>query len=78
MWERFPTAMKRCDPMRVYAVADIHGKPGKIERIRKVLSESKSDALVVAGDITNYFNADSVVGQLNSMPVPVLAIRQQA
>lgn len=61
--------------MRIYAVADIHGKPAKIERIRKVLSESKPDALVVAGDITNYFNAESAVGQLNSMPVPVLAIR---
>lgn len=61
--------------MRIYAVADIHGKPAKIERIRKVLSESKPDTLVVAGDITNYLNADSVVEQLNSMPVPVLAIR---
>ncbi len=61
--------------MRIYAVADIHGKPAKIEQIRKVLSESKPDILVVAGDITNYFNAAGVVGQLNGMPVPVLAIR---
>ena len=61
--------------MRIYAVADIHGKPAKIERIRKVLSDSKPDTLVVAGDITNYVNADRVLKQLDSMPVPVLAIR---
>jgi Icc-related predicted phosphoesterase len=32
--------------MRIYAVADIHGKPAKIESIRKVLIELKPDALV--------------------------------
>ncbi len=61
--------------MRIYAVADIHGKPARIERIRNVLSGLMPDALVIAGDITNYFNAGSAVAQLNSMPVPVLAIR---
>lgn len=61
--------------MRIYAVADIHGKPARIARIRKVLFELKPDALVVAGDITNYFNSTDVVEQLNLMPVPVLAIR---
>lgn len=61
--------------MRIYAVADIHGKPAKIERIRIGLSELTPDALVVAGDITNYFNAADVVGQLSGMPVPVMAIR---
>lgn len=61
--------------MRIYAVADIHGKPAKIEQIRKVLSERKPDILVVAGDITNYFNANRVVRQLSGLPVPVLGIR---
>jgi len=61
--------------MRIYAVADIHGKPARIEKIHKVLLELKPDALVVAGDITNYFNSTDVVEQLNHMPVPVLAIR---
>ena len=61
--------------MRVYAVADIHGKPVKIEQIRKVIEEFKPDTLVVAGDITSYVNADGVIGQLSSMPVPVLAVR---
>jgi Icc-related predicted phosphoesterase len=40
-----------------------------------MLLESKPDALVVAGDITNYFNSTNFIEQLNHMPVPVLAIR---
>ena len=43
--------------MRIYAVADVHGKPARIESIRRVLIEFKVDAFVVAGDITNYFIA---------------------
>ena len=61
--------------MRIYAVADIHGKQARIARIRQVISELKPDALVVAGDITGYVNSDSVMNRLNEMPVPVLAIR---
>lgn len=61
--------------MRIYAVADIHGKQAKIARIRQVISELKPDALVVAGDITAYVNSGAVIHQFNQMPVPVLAIR---
>jgi len=61
--------------MRIYAVADIHGKPAKIARIRQVILELKPDALVVAGDITGYVNSNAVISQLNHMPAPVLAIR---
>jgi len=61
--------------MNIYAVADIHGKPAKIAGIRKVILELKPNALVVAGDITNYFNSTDVIDQFNRMPVPVLAIR---
>jgi len=61
--------------MRIYAVADIHGKPEKIALVREKIESHKPDVLVVAGDITNYFNSTDVVEQLNHMPVPVLAIR---
>ncbi len=47
--------MKRCSAMRIYAVADIHGKPEKITLVREKTEDLKPDALVVAGDITNYF-----------------------
>jgi Icc-related predicted phosphoesterase len=61
--------------MLIYAVADIHGKPGKIALVREKTEALNPDALIVAGDITNYFNSTDVVDQLNHMPVPVLAIR---
>jgi Icc-related predicted phosphoesterase len=61
--------------MRIYAVADIHGKPENIALVREKVEALKPVALVIAGDITNYFNAADVVGQLSGMPVPVLAIR---
>jgi len=64
-----------CSLMRIYAVADIHGKQARIERIRKVLLDLKPDVLVIAGDITNYRQAQHIIEQLNQMPVPVLAIR---
>ena len=67
--------MKRCSKMRIYAVADIHGKPGKIALVREKTEDLKPDALVVAGDITNYFNSVDVIEQFDHMPAPVLAIR---
>jgi len=61
--------------MRIYAVADVHGKSTRIESIRKTISEFKPDVLVVAGDITNIRNSEAVIKQLDSMVIPVLAIR---
>lgn len=61
--------------MRIYAVADIHGKPEKIALVREKTEGLRPDALIVAGDITNYFNSADIVEQLNHMPAPVLAIR---
>ena len=64
--------------MRIYAAADIHGKQTRIESIRDALRTLKPDALILAGDITNYLNSTFVIEQLNQMPVPVLAIRGNA
>ena len=61
--------------MRIYAVADIHGKPERIALIRQKIAECLPDMLIVAGDITHYTNCAAVIKQLNGMPVPVLAIR---
>ena len=61
--------------MLIYAVADVHGKPDRIETIRNTISETRPDVLVVAGDITNIRNSVTVIKQLNALPVPVLAIR---
>jgi Icc-related predicted phosphoesterase len=61
--------------MRIYAVADVHGRPDRIDQIRKNISRLKPAILVIAGDITNYKNSTIVIQQLNAMPIPVLAIR---
>jgi putative phosphoesterase len=61
--------------MRIYAVADIHGKSDRIALVKEKLPHIKPDALIIAGDITNYSNSAAVIEQFNDMPVPVLAIR---
>lgn len=68
-------ARMRYQKMRIYAVADIHGKPARMARIHKKMSELNPDALIAAGDITGYLNPDPVINQLNQMPAPVLGIR---
>jgi Icc-related predicted phosphoesterase len=64
--------------MRIYAVADIHGKPERLSRIRRNVEEHTPDVLVVAGDITRYHGHHRVVSALNDMGVPVLAVRGNA
>lgn len=58
--------------MRVYAVADIHGKKDRFERIRNNLSDLKADILVIAGDITNFTKPANILSRLNTLAVPVL------
>lgn len=61
--------------MRVYAVADIHAKPGLIGRVRSVVADYTPDVVVVAGDINNYANPHAAFGPLDGLGVPVLAVR---
>ena len=61
--------------MRIYAVADIHGRSDKIALIRGNTLQLNPDVLVVAGDITNYTGSAGILAQLNDIPVPVLAVR---
>ena len=61
--------------MRIYAVADIHGKTEKIEKIKQVASEEAPDILVIAGDITHYFSPLKTLDQLKNIPIPILTIR---
>ncbi len=61
--------------MRIYAVADIHGRSDKITLIRSNTLQLNPDVLVVAGDITNYTGSAGILAQLNDISVPVLAVR---
>ena len=61
--------------MRIYAVADIHAKKHRLELIHKNVALHSPDVLVAAGDIAHYFNPEPVFRRLNTLPVPVLAVR---
>jgi Icc-related predicted phosphoesterase len=61
--------------MQIYAVADIHGKPDRLERIRTHIAALRPQALVVAGDITNYVSPARILSRIDALPVPVFAIR---
>jgi hypothetical protein len=61
--------------MRLYAVADIHARPDRLELISSNIEIHHPDALVIAGDIFNYLNPIPVLEILNGMGVPVVAVR---
>ena len=61
--------------MRIYAVADIHGRPDRMGLIKENTIRLEPDVLVVAGDITNFIHPLPTIARLSDLPVPVLAIR---
>jgi uncharacterized protein len=61
--------------MRIYAVADIHGKIDNIAIIKDVISQKKPDLLVIAGDITQYFFSLKTLDMLKNISIPILCVR---
>ncbi len=61
--------------MRIYAVADIHGKKDKIEKIKTIVFEESPDLVILAGDITQYVSPLEALGQLAEFDIPVFAVR---
>ena len=60
----------------VYTVADIHGRPDRLEMVRANVLKYQPDVLVTAGDITSFSRqAHSVLDEVDLMPAPVLAVR---
>lgn len=51
--------------MRIYAVADIHGKTQNIQTLACVLQKYIPDLVVIAGDMTRYFQWKPVLDQLD-------------
>ncbi len=56
--------------MRIYAVADIHGKPQNIQILASVLHKYKPDLVVIAGDMTRYFHWKQTLDQLDQLGQP--------
>lgn len=61
--------------MRIYAVADTHGRPARFAMIRRRAESLGADLLVVAGDVAGRFSENRSLEALSDMPVPVLAVR---
>jgi len=61
--------------MRIYAVADIHGKADIVERIKKVVNKESPDLMVIAGDMTQYLFPFKALGRLEEIGIPVFAVR---
>ncbi|MDD9303966.1 MAG: metallophosphoesterase family protein [Desulfobacter sp.] len=61
--------------MRIYAIADIHGKQTHIKSIYSVIKAFDPDLVVAAGNLTHFLNFRTCLAQLDSLPVKVLAVR---
>ena len=61
--------------MRIYAVADIHGRTETIEKIKKTVQRESPDLVVLAGDMTQYFSPLNTLSQLEEFGIPVFAVR---
>jgi uncharacterized protein len=61
--------------VRLLAVADLHARAARLDRLEAAVRRLAPDAVVVAGDITSYLAPEPVIARLARLPVPVLAVR---
>ncbi len=61
--------------IRIYAVADIHGKADRLAAVEKTVIELKPDLLILPGDITGFFSKKQTLKKLGNLPVETLAVR---
>jgi len=61
--------------VRIYAVADIHGRLNRLKTIRDAVMGLTPDLLVIAGDITGYAGSTEILSSVNDFSLPVLAVR---
>jgi len=61
--------------MRIYAVADVHGKNKNFLKIKDIISLHKPDILVIAGDITHLFAPRKTFELLQNISIPIFCIR---
>ncbi len=61
--------------MKIYAAADLHAKPQRLLRLKKNIFRHNPDLVILAGDITHFFNPQKTIDFLDQMDVPILAVR---
>lgn len=64
--------------MLIYAVADIHGRQKKMDRIRENLMKIRPQVLLAAGDLTGWKSPERTISWLNDLALPVLVVRGNA
>ena len=60
--------------MRIFAVADLHGRADRLDDMARMIDRHDPDAVVVAGDITGWRHHRNAIRGLNQLSVPVLAV----
>jgi Icc-related predicted phosphoesterase len=61
--------------MIIYAAADIHGRRERLAAVRETVARTAADVFVAAGDIFDYRFSAAVTEALQTLPVPVIAVR---
>ncbi len=61
--------------MLIYAVADIHSKLQKIETVKNNINRFKPDVLVIAGDLTQYFNPQPTIEHIAALAISTIIVR---
>jgi Icc-related predicted phosphoesterase len=61
--------------MKIVAVADLHGKAPRLERLHEITERHRPDAVVVAGDVTAFFRVTAVLQALDRLPAVVFFVR---
>ncbi|MGH2452617.1 MAG: metallophosphoesterase family protein [bacterium] len=60
--------------MRILACADLHGRPERIERVRRLVVDLAPEVVLLPGDLTHAGQGLDALSLLHTLPVPVLAV----
>jgi Icc-related predicted phosphoesterase len=60
--------------LRIYAVADLHGRPEKMGIVARNTERLKPDVIVAAGDLTPFLRPRPSLAELGRLGAPVLAV----
>lgn len=61
--------------MLIYAVADIHGRQSKIGMTRRNIDQYKPDLLIIAGDLTRWFNPRPTIERIADLSIETVLVR---
>jgi Icc-related predicted phosphoesterase len=60
--------------MRIFATADLHGRPDRVDAVRKAVAQLQPDVVILAGDITHAGQGAEALALLDGLPGVVIAI----